>query len=198
MLVEYYRPGMLKDLRLGYASLAATNARLVYCVVSDLGLSDSLRDKPVFDIVTQVISGMLPIKGEKSGTPVKLGVPLGDLTGGIFGSIGILAALHERQATGRGSLVDISLHHGMPIMLGHLAQLYCIRGKDLQPVSASHPSVVPYGAFPASEGQITSSPARRGHSRGACARRSVARCGPTIRLSTRPRSALPTACRSTP
>ncbi|MBL8381552.1 MAG: CoA transferase [Burkholderiales bacterium] len=154
VLVENYRPGVMQRLGLDYASLAAINPRLIYCAVSGFGLSGPLRDKPSFDIVTQAMSGMLSVNGEKGGTPVKLGVPLGDLTGGIFGSIGILSALHERHATGRGRLVDISLHDGMLAMLGYLAQLYFIGGKDPQPVGTSHPSVVPYGAFPASDGQI--------------------------------------------
>ena len=154
VLVENFRPGVMQRLGLDYEKLSQINPRLIYCAVSGFGLSGPLRDKPSFDIVTQAMSGMLSVNGAVGAAPVKLGVPLGDLTGGIFGSIGILSALHERHATGRGRMVDISLHDGMLAMLGYLSQLYFLTGRDPQPVGTSHPSVVPYGSFPASDGQI--------------------------------------------
>ncbi len=154
VLVENFRPGVMQRLGLDYEKLAQINPRLIYCAVSGFGLSGPLRDKPSFDIVTQAMSGMLSVNGAAGTPPVKLGVPLGDLAGGIFGSIGILSALHERHATGRGRMVDISLHDGMLGMLGYLSQLYFLTGRDPQPVGTSHPSVVPYGSFPASDGQI--------------------------------------------
>ena len=154
VLVENFRPDVMQRLGLDYEKLSQINPRLIYCAVSGFGLSGPLKDKPSFDIVTQAMSGMLSVNGAAGAAPVKLGVPLGDLTGGIFGSIGILSALHERHATGRGRMVDISLHDGMLAMLGYLSQLYFLTGRDPQPVGTSHPSVVPYGSFPASDGQI--------------------------------------------
>lgn len=154
VLVENFRPGVMQRLGLDYEKLSQINPRLIYCAVSGFGLTGPLRDKPSFDIVTQAMSGMLSVNGAAGAPPVKLGVPLGDLTGGIFGSIGILSALYERHASGRGRMVDISLHDGMLAMLGYLSQLYFLTGRDPQPVGTSHPSVVPYGSFPASDGQI--------------------------------------------
>ena len=154
VLVENFRPGVMERLGLGYETLAQVNPRLIYCAVSGFGLTGPLRDKPSFDIVTQALSGALSLNGEAGGTPVKLGLPLGDMVGGIFGSIGVLSALHERHATGRGRLVDISLHDGMLGMLGYLAQLFFVTGADPKPVGTSHPNIVPYGAFPASDGLV--------------------------------------------
>lgn len=154
VLVENFRPGVMERLGLGYETLAKINPRLIYCAVSGFGLTGPLRDKPSFDIVTQALSGALSLNGEAGGTPVKLGLPLGDMVGGIFGSIGVLSALHERHATGRGRLVDISLHDGMLGMLGYLAQLFFVTGADPKPVGTSHPNIVPYGAFPASDGLV--------------------------------------------
>jgi crotonobetainyl-CoA:carnitine CoA-transferase CaiB-like acyl-CoA transferase len=154
VLVENFRPGVMERLGLGYETLAKLNPRLIYCAVSGFGLTGPLRDKPSFDIVTQALSGALSLNGEAGGTPVKLGLPLGDMVGGIFGSIGVLSALHERHATGRGRLVDISLHDGMLGMLGYLAQLFFVTGADPKPVGTSHPNIVPYGAFPASDGLV--------------------------------------------
>ena len=154
VLVENFRPGVMERLGLGYETLAQVNPRLIYCAVSGFGLTGPLRDKPSFDIVTQALSGALSLNGEAGGTPVKLGLPLGDMVGGIFGSIGVLSALHERHATGRGRLLDISLHDGMLGMLGYLAQLFFVTGADPKPVGTSHPNIVPYGAFPASDGLV--------------------------------------------
>jgi crotonobetainyl-CoA:carnitine CoA-transferase CaiB-like acyl-CoA transferase len=154
VLVENFRPGVMERLGLDYQGLAKTNPRLIYCAVSGFGLTGPLRDKPSFDIVTQALSGALSLNGEASRMPVKLGVPLGDMVGGIFGSIGVLSALHERHATGRGRLVDISLHDGMLGMLGYLSQLFFVTGADPKPVGTSHPNIVPYGAFPASDGLV--------------------------------------------
>ncbi len=154
IVVENFRPGVMQRLGVDYESLARINPRLIYCAVSGFGLTGPLRDKPSFDIVTQAMGGVLSLNGEAGGTPVKLGVPLGDMVGGIFGSVGVLAALHERHATGRGRLVDISLHDGMLGMLGYLAQRYFVSGSDPAPVGSGHPSVVPYGSFPASDGMV--------------------------------------------
>ena len=96
ILVENYRPGVMDRLGLGYAALAEINPRLIYCAISGFGLTGPLRDKPSFDIVTQALSGALSINGERGHMPVKLGIPLGDMVGGVFGPMAILGALHER------------------------------------------------------------------------------------------------------
>jgi crotonobetainyl-CoA:carnitine CoA-transferase CaiB-like acyl-CoA transferase len=154
ILVENYRPGVMQRLGLGYAALAALNPRLIYCAISGFGLSGPLKDKPSFDIVTQALAGALSINGERGHMPVKLGIPLGDMVGGVFGPMAILAALHERTLTGRGRLIDISLHDGLIGMLGYFAQLAFLTGEEPQPMGSSHPNIVPYGSFPASDGYI--------------------------------------------
>jgi crotonobetainyl-CoA:carnitine CoA-transferase CaiB-like acyl-CoA transferase len=154
ILVENYRPRVMDRLGLGYGPLAALNPRLIYCAISGFGLTGPLRDKPSFDIVTQALTGALSINGERGQMPVKLGIPLGDMVGGVFGPMAILAALHERTQTGRGRLIDISLYDGLIGMLGYFAQLAFITGADPPPMGSSHPNIVPYGSFPASDGAI--------------------------------------------
>ncbi len=154
VLIENYRPGVMDRLGLGYSALSALNPRLIYCAISGFGMTGPLRDRPSFDIVLQALSGALSVNGESGGVPHKLGIPLGDLVGGINGPIGILAALHERNTTGRGRLIDISLLDGMIGMLGYLAQLAFFTGQDPQPQGSQHPNLVPYGAFPAKDGSI--------------------------------------------
>src|ERR1700722_8225565 len=154
ILIENYRPGVMDRLGLGYEALAARNPRLIYCAISGFGMTGPLRDRPSFDIVLQALSGALSVNGEAGGAPVKLGIPLGDLVGGINGPMGILAALYERSVTGRGRLIDVSLLDGLIGMLGYLAQLAFFTGEDPKPQGSEHPNLVPYGIFPAKDGSI--------------------------------------------
>ena len=154
VLIENYRPGVMDRLGLGYEALSAVNPRLIYCAISGYGMTGPLRDRPSFDIVLQAMSGVLSVNGEAGRAPTKLGVPLGDLVGGINGPIGILAALYERSVTGKGRLIDVSLMDGMIGMLAYLPQLAWFTGHDPLPQGAEHPNLVPYGIFPAKDGSI--------------------------------------------
>lgn len=154
ILIENYRPGVMDRLGLGYEALSAINPRLIYCAISGFGMTGPLRDRPSFDIVLQAMSGALSVNGEAGAAPTKMGIPLGDLVGGVNGPIGILAALYERSVTGRGRLIDVSLLDGMFGMLGYLAQLAFFTGRDPQPQGSQHPNLVPYGTFPARDGSI--------------------------------------------
>ncbi len=154
IVIENFRPGVMDRLGLGYETLSAINPRLIYCAISGFGMTGPLRDQPSFDIVMQALSGALSVNGELGGTPVKLGIPLGDLVGGVNGPMGILAALYERSVTGKGRLIDISLLDGLIGMLGYLPQLAWFTGEDPKPQGSQHPNLVPYGVFPASDGSI--------------------------------------------
>lgn len=154
VLVENYRPGVMDRLGLGYETMKAINPRLIYCSISGYGQTGPLKDRPSFDIVLQAMSGALSMNGEPDGLPTKLGIPLGDLVGGINGPIGILSALYEREGTGVGRHIDVSLMDGLMGMLGYIAQLAFFTGQDPQRVGSQHPSLVPYGIFPASDGSI--------------------------------------------
>ena len=154
IVIENYRPGVMDKLGLSYQTLSALNPGLIYCSISGFGQDSPLRDRPSFDIVLQALSGALSVNGEPGATPTKLGIPMGDLVGGINGPIGILAALHERNSTGRGRFIDISLLDGMIGLLGYLAQLAFFTGEDPAPQGSQHPNLVPYGQFPAKDGNI--------------------------------------------
>jgi crotonobetainyl-CoA:carnitine CoA-transferase CaiB-like acyl-CoA transferase len=154
IVIENYRPGVMDRLGLGYEALSAINSGLIYCAISGFGMTGPLKDRPSFDIVLQAMSGALSVNGDPDGLPTKLGIPLGDLVGGINGPIAILAALHERNATGRGRLIDISLMDGLIGMLGYLAQLAFFTGEDPKRQGSQHPNLVPYGIFPAKDGSI--------------------------------------------
>jgi crotonobetainyl-CoA:carnitine CoA-transferase CaiB-like acyl-CoA transferase len=154
IVLENYRPGVMDRLGLGFEALSALNPGLIYCAISGFGMTGPLKDRPSFDIVLQAMSGALSVNGDPDGLPTKLGIPLGDLVGGINGPIAILAALHERHATGKGRLIDISLMDGLIGMLGYLAQLTFFTGEDPKRQGSQHPNLVPYGIFPAKDGSI--------------------------------------------
>jgi crotonobetainyl-CoA:carnitine CoA-transferase CaiB-like acyl-CoA transferase len=154
VLVENYRPGVRERLGLGWDTLHAINPRLIYCSISGYGQDGPLKDQPSFDIVLQAMSGALAMNGDPDRLPTKLGIPLGDLVGGINGPIGILSALYERERTGKGRLIDVSLMDGLLGMLGYIAQLAFFTGQDPQRQGSQHPNLVPYGIFPASDGSI--------------------------------------------
>lgn len=154
ILIENYRPGVMDRLGLGYEVLSEINPRLIYCAISGYGMTGPLRDQPSFDIVLQAMSGALSVNGEAGQPPTKLGIPLGDLVGGINGPIGILSALYERSVTGRGRLIDVSLLDGMIGLLAYLPQLAFFTGENPQPQGSQHPNLVPYGTFPAQDGSV--------------------------------------------
>src|SRR5580693_7120346 len=106
VLVENFRPGAAARLGLGYPELSGRNPRLVYASISGYGQTGPDAELPGYDAVAQAVSGMMSITGEADGEPVRSGTSLADVGAGMWALIGILAALHARQATGRGQLVD--------------------------------------------------------------------------------------------
>jgi formyl-CoA transferase len=153
-VIENFRPGVMERLGLGYETLAKMNPGVIYCAISGFGLTGPYKNRPSFDIVIQALSGVLSVNGEFGRPPTKLGIPLGDLVGGIYGPIAILAALHERDKSGRGRLIDISLFDGLIGMLGYYAQLTFFQDKDPEPQGSEHPNLTPYGIYPSKDGSI--------------------------------------------
>jgi crotonobetainyl-CoA:carnitine CoA-transferase CaiB-like acyl-CoA transferase len=115
-------------------------------------MTGPLRDDPSFDIVTQALSGAFSVNGERDRAPTRLGIPFGDLIGGVNGPIGILAALYERSVTGRGRLIDVSLLDGLIGMLAYMPQVALMTGENPRPQGNPHPTLVPYGVYPARDG----------------------------------------------
>ncbi len=154
IVVENYRPGVMDKLGLGWDVLREVNPRLIYCAISGYGQTGPMKDRPSFDIVLQAMSGAFSLNGEPGRLPTKLGLPMGDLAGGINGPIAILGALYERERTGKGRFIDVSLVDGVQGMLGYFAQLAFFTGKDPEPTGSQHQYLVPYGTFAASDGAI--------------------------------------------
>lgn len=154
VLVENFRPGVLAGLGFDPIETLAAYPSLIICSISGFGQTGPMRDKPSFDLVTQALSGAMSLTGEPGRPPVRMGIPLGDLIGGLYGSIATLAALRERSLTGAGTHIDLSLHDSLVSLLGYVAARYFATGEVLGPVGSGHHTSVPYRAYEAADGFI--------------------------------------------
>ncbi len=154
VVVENFRPGVMERLGIDYPRLSAVHPGIIVCSVSGFGQSGRFRDRPSFDIIIQALSGAMAVTGEPERPPVRLGVPLGDLSGGLFGALGILAALHERSRTGRGQLVDVSMLDGLVHLMLYYPVDYLNAGKRYGPVGGRHENIAPYGVFAVKDGYL--------------------------------------------
>lgn len=154
VVVENFRPGVADRLGLSYEQLRTTNSRLVYCSISAFGQTGPWAARTAFDVSVQALSGLMSLTGEPGGLPVRAGLPVADLTAGLMGVVGILAALVERERSGLGQYVDTSMLDSMIGMLTYLAGRWFMTGEEVGRVGTGHPSVVPYGAYPTADGSI--------------------------------------------
>jgi crotonobetainyl-CoA:carnitine CoA-transferase CaiB-like acyl-CoA transferase len=154
VVVENYRADVMDRLGLGYEVLRKLNPKLVYCALTGFGRTGPRRLMPATDVYAQAFTGVMGLTGEPGGTPFRVGVSLCDMTTGMFGAYGVLAALQARHATGRGQLVDTSLMEGQMAFLSYLITAFHATGNVPQPQGAGHPSIVPYGAFRCSDGWV--------------------------------------------
>jgi crotonobetainyl-CoA:carnitine CoA-transferase CaiB-like acyl-CoA transferase len=151
VLVENFRPGAMERLGLAYQQVKAANPRLVYCSISGFGQNGPYRMLPGFDQVLQGMGGLMSITGEAGGPPVKVGVPIADITAGMFAAYGIAIALFTREKTGRGQMVDISLLDGQVALLTYRAGSFFASGEIPERIGSGHPVIVPYQAFKAKD-----------------------------------------------
>ena len=155
VLIENYRAGTLERLGLGYEALKAENRGLVLCEISGFGRTGPYADVGGFDLIAQGYSGLMSITGEGPGrAPVKCGPPLTDITAGILGALGVLAALIHRQATGEGQRVDTSLFEAGITQTYWQAAIALAGGGSPGPLGSAHPLSAPYQAFEARDGWV--------------------------------------------
>ena len=151
---ENFRPGVMERLGLGYATLAAANPRLILCSISAYGQDGPYRDWPAFDLALQAMGGAMSITGEEGGKPVRMGLPMGDLAGGVFGAFAVAGSLFRRARTGQGAHVDLSLLDCQVSLLTYMAQYFWADGRVPGPMGSGHASVVPYQALAAGDGHL--------------------------------------------
>jgi formyl-CoA transferase len=152
VLVENYRTGDLDKMGLGYPDLHSLYPKLIYCSISGYGRTGPFAERPGYDAILQAEGGMMSITGPVDGPPSRAGIPIIDITSGMFASTAILAALRARDITGEGQLVDISLFDSHIALLSNVASNYLVGGEPPRRFGNAHPNLVPYEAFSARDG----------------------------------------------
>lgn len=154
VVISNFGVGVPERLKIDYESLQKVNSRIITCAVTGFGSDGPNPDRPAFDQVAQATGGGMSITGTDPAHPVRSGIPIGDLGGGMFAVMGIQAALLERVQSGRGQHVDISMLDCQISMLNYMATMYFLSEKDPYPIGNAHFVHVPYDTFQTSDGFI--------------------------------------------
>jgi crotonobetainyl-CoA:carnitine CoA-transferase CaiB-like acyl-CoA transferase len=154
VLIENFKVGGLKKFGLDYASLSALNPRLIYCSVTGFGQDGPYAPRAGYDLLVQGMGGIMDLTGMPDGEPMRIGVPVADIFTGTFSAVGVLAALAEREKTGKGTLVDTALLDSQVSVLANQALSYLATGEAPRRIGNAHPVVVPYQVFPVADGHI--------------------------------------------
>ena len=154
-MLENYRPGVAARLGADWETLRALNPRLIYASVSGFGQTGPYAQRPGYDLIAQGLAGVMSVTGEPGGDPVKCGIPIGDLSAGLFCAVAILSAVVARERTGRGQRIDTSLFEGaLALSIWETAELWAT-GRVPQPLGSAHRLTAPYQALRTRDGHIT-------------------------------------------
>jgi crotonobetainyl-CoA:carnitine CoA-transferase CaiB-like acyl-CoA transferase len=154
VVVENFRPDVKKRLGIDYKTLAKINPRLVYASISGFGQTGPYADRPGFDQIAQGMGGLMSITGLPGQGPVRAGIPIADLTAGLFAALGILVALLERERSKRGQYVESSLLQAQIFMLDFQGSRYLVKGEVAKQAGNNHPTSIPTGVFKTRDGYI--------------------------------------------
>ncbi|HEU5195817.1 MAG TPA: CoA transferase [Methylomirabilota bacterium] len=155
VLVQNYRPGVAGRLGIAYEDLRPINPRLIYCSISGFGTTGPYAPRGGYDLIAQGMSGIMSVTGDEDGAPAKAGLPVCDLSAGLFGAYGILCALEARERTGEGQLVDTSLLEAAVALTVWEATEYWVTGRAPRALGSAHRLAAPYQALRASDGWFT-------------------------------------------
>jgi len=153
-VLENFRPDVLGRLGCAYPALAAVNPRIVLCSISAYGQTGPYSEWPAFDLALQAMGGAMSLTGEQGRPPARMGLPMADLAGGLFGAFAVAGALLRRERTGAGAHVDLSLLDCQVSLLTYIAQYFWTDGRVPGPMGSRHASVAPYQALAARDGHL--------------------------------------------
>ncbi|MCA3413103.1 MAG: CoA transferase [Roseomonas sp.] len=154
ILVENFKVGALAKYGLGYEQLVKTHPRLIYCSITGFGQTGPYAPRPGYDALIQAMGGVMSLTGEPNGSPQKVGVPVADLFAGLYGCIGILAAVNHRNNTGQGQQIDIGMLDTHVAWLANQGMNYLATGENPPRLGNQHPNIAPYQEFPTKDGYI--------------------------------------------
>lgn len=147
VLVENFRPGVLKKLGFDYERASALNPRIIYCSISGYGHTGSLTDRSSFDLIVQGESGLMDLTGDVHGTPFKVGISIADVVAGLHAMEGILLALLQRERLQKPQRVDIAMLDGLLSLLTYQGGIYLIAGQEPKRKGNAHPTITPYETY---------------------------------------------------
>ncbi len=159
VVAENFRPGAVESMGLGYETLTQLNPRLIYASVTGFGRTGPAGGRPGFDQIAQGYSGLMSVTGTPESGPVRVGVAIGDQTAGMWCVIGVLAAIAERNASGKGRRVETSLLSSLVGLMSVQAQRYLSPGEVPGLAGNTHPVISPYGVFQTADGPLNIAPA---------------------------------------
>ncbi len=148
IVLSNFSPGVTARLKVDYESLAKVNQRIITCTVTGFGESGPAFKRPAFDMVAQGYGGGMSITGQEGAPPTRAGIPIGDLGGGMFSAVGMLAALHARERTGRGQHIDISMQDCQVSLINYMATMYFLSDEVPGALGNAHFVHVPYNTYP--------------------------------------------------
>src|SRR5713101_8728612 len=154
VLIENFKVGGLAKFGLDHESLRKENPRLIYCSITGFGQTGPYAARAGYDLMAQGMGGIMELTGAPDGEPQRTGVPVADIFTGVYSAVGILAALAERERTGRGCLVDTALVDSQVGVLANQALNYLVSGQVPKRIGNAHPNIVPYQVFPVADGHI--------------------------------------------
>jgi CoA:oxalate CoA-transferase len=154
VIIENFRPGTMDKLGLGYDTLKEINPGIIYAAVSGFGRTGPYSSRPAYDIVIQALGGLMSITGPENGPQTRVGASIGDITAGLYGCIGVLGALVNRSTTGKGCLIDVAMLDCTVSILENALSRFFATGDIPKPIGNRHPSIVPFEAFNALDGEI--------------------------------------------
>ena len=154
VLVENFKVGALAKYGLAWEQLSPKHPRLIYCSITGFGQTGPYAPRPGYDSLIQGMGGIMSLTGEPDGLPQKVGVPVADLFAGLYGCIGLLAALNHRNATGQGQRIDIGMLDTHLAWLANQGMNYLATGENPPRLGNQHPNIVPYQVFPTADGYM--------------------------------------------
>lgn len=174
IVIENFKVGGLTKYGLDYASLAAGNPRLIYCSITGFGQTGPYAHRAGYDYIIQGMSGLMSVTGEPDQQPQKVGVAVTDIFTGVYAATAILAAVHQRQTTGRGQHIDMALLDVATAISANQGMNYLTTGTSPRRMGNAHPNIVPYQVFACSDGHIIIASGNDGQYRRLCTALGVA------------------------
>jgi len=147
ILVENFKPGTLEKWGFGWNEVSKKYPRLIYASASGFGQTGPLKELPAYDMVVQGMGGLMSVTGHPNSEPTRVGTSIGDITAGLFTAIGINAALYDRQKTGKGTFIDVSMLDCQIAILENAIARYLSKNEIPEPMGSRHPSIAPFEAF---------------------------------------------------